>query len=295
MPPAIAAISVGLVGPRAFAKRMGRNEAYSHGGAIVGAGAVGVIGYWLASAGIFYFAAVMSVAAAIAAMVIRERDIDHALAREAAMGSEGTIGILSIRELVQDSRIAIFIVAVILFHLANAAMLTLVGEMLSSSNPTLAASYMSACIMVSQIVITPIALLAGRLADSWGRKPLLLIGFAALPVRGLLFAITTNPFLLVSVQILDGLGAGIFGVVAVIIVADLARRTGRFNLMQGAMSTCVAIGASLSNLLVGFVADQRGYKAGFILSTALALIALAFFWVAMPETATRPQARSDRG
>src|SRR5207245_8100066 len=99
-----------------------------------------------------------------------------------------------------------------------------------------------------------------------------------------LFAFGANPWLLVSVQILDGVGAGIFGVVSVIVVADLAQRTGRFNLLQGAMNTCVAIGASLSNLIAGLVAQEHGYRSGFILLAILALIALVFFWVAMPET-----------
>jgi hypothetical protein len=93
-------------------------------------------------------------------------------------------------------------------------------------------------------------------------------------------------YLLVLVQMLDGIEAVIFGVVAVIIVADLARHTGRFNLMQGATSTCVAIGASVSNLAAGFAAEREGYGAGFILLTIIALLALAFFWIAMPETAT---------
>jgi predicted MFS family arabinose efflux permease len=285
MPPAIAAISVGLVGHRAFARRMGRNEAYSHVGAVAGAVVAGSIAYWIATIGLFYFAAAMSVAASIAAMSIREEEIDPARAREAEVNSEGELGIISIRELMRDSRIAIFTVAVILFHLANAAMLPLVGEMLSSGHPKLAAPYMSACIIIAQVVMTPIALAAGRLAELWGRKPVFLIGFAALPIRGLLFASTMNPYLLVSIQILDGVGAGIFGVVAVIVVADLAQHTGRFNLMQGAMNTCVAIGASVSNLTAGLLAEHKGYGAGFILLTALALLALAFFWVAMPETA----------
>jgi MFS family permease len=186
--------------------------------------------------------------------------------------------------LVRDSRIAIFTLAVVLFHLANAAMLPLVGEMLSSRHPSLAVPYMSACIIVAQMVMTPIALLTGRLADSWGRRPVFLVGFAVLPIRGLLFAITTNPYLLVSVQILDGIATGIFGVLAVIVVSDLAQRTGRFNLVQGVMNTCVAIGGSLSNVLAGFVAERKGYGPGFILLTIVALLALAFFWVTMPET-----------
>jgi MFS family permease len=295
MPPAIAAISVGLVGHRAFAQRMGRNEAYSHAGAVTAAVIAGLIAYWIAAIGLFYFAAAMSVAGAVAAATIREEDIDPALAREAEVRSSGRIGILSIRELVRDPRIAIFALAVVLFHLANAAMLPLAGEMLSAGQPALAAPYMSACIIIAQLVMTPIAVVAGRLADSWGRKPVFLIGFAALPIRGLLFAITRNPYLLVSVQILDGVGAGIFGVLAVIVVADLAQRTGRFNLMQGAMNTCVALGGSASNLIAGFVAERNGYGTGFILLAVLALVALAFFWVMMPETAGVNRELLDQG
>lgn len=295
MPPAIAAISVGLVGHGAFAQRMGRNEAYSHAGAVAAAVVAGSIAYSIATVGLFYFAAIMSVAAAVAMMTIREEDIDPALTREADVETDGRLGILSIRDLLGDSRIIVFAVAVILFHLANAAMLPLVGEMLSAGRPSLAAPYMSACIIVSQVVMTPIALLAGRFSDSWGRKPVFLLGFAVLPIRGLLFAITTNPYLLVSVQILDGVGAGIFGVLAVIVVSDLAQRTGRFNLMQGAMNTCVAIGGSLSNLIAGLVAECKGYEAGFILLTVLALLALAFFWFAMPETAGPNHERVTRG
>ncbi len=284
MPPGIAAISMGLVGHRAFARRMGRNEAFSHVGAVAAAIIAGAIAYWISSAAIFQFAALMSAGAAIAAFFIPDRDIDPALAREAKVESGGGIGVVSIRELTRDRRMAIFAASVVLFHLANAAMLPLLGEMLSAGSPAAAAPYMSACIIIAQLVMTPVALAAGRCADSWGRKPVFIAAFAALPIRGLLFAWGANPYLLISVQVLDGIGAGIFGVVAVIIVADLARHTGRFNLLQGVMNTCVAIGASISNLIAGVVAQQRGYRAGFLMLTGLAAAALVFFVLAMPET-----------
>jgi MFS family permease len=284
MPPAIAAISVGLVGHHAFALRMGRNEAYSHGGAVAAAVVAGAIAYWVAAGGLFYFAAAMSVAAAVATMIIRDRDIDPAVAREAEIEAGGKPGIVSIRELMRDRRIWIFAIAVVLFHIANAAMLPLAGEMLAAGRPMLAAPYMSACIIVAQLVMTPVALAAGHLADSWGRKRVFLVAFSVLPIRGLLLAFSANRWMLVPVQILDGVGAGIFGVVSVIVVADLAQRTGRFNLLQGAMNTCVAIGASLSNLVAGLAAQEHGYRSGFILLAILALIALVFFCVAMPES-----------
>jgi len=284
IPPAIAAISVGLVGHRWFARRMGRNEAYSHAGALAAAIAAGAIAYWFSQVAIFYFAAAMSAATAVSAMMIQDRDIDPVLAREGASDDAGNFAAAAMRDLMRDRRIGIFLASVVLFHLANGAMLPLVGEMLSRGDTRAAQPYMSACILVSQLVMAPIAVVAGRLADRWGRKRSFLIGFAVLPLRGLLFAIVRNPYALVSIQILDGIGAGIFGVLSVVVVADLARRTGRSNLMQGAMNTCVAIGASISNLIGGYVAKTGGYQMSFTILTAFALFALLFFSVAMPET-----------
>jgi MFS family permease len=117
-----------------------------------------------------------------------------------------------------------------------------------------------------------------------GRKRILMIGFAALPIRGVLFTLTHDPYLLVAIQILDGVGAGIFGVMWVIIVSDLAKGTGRFNLIQGAISTGVAIGASLSNVMTGFIVERAGYNAGFLVLAAIAVVALAVLGLAMPET-----------
>src|SRR5215831_11372957 len=242
IPPAIASISLGLVGRRWFAQRMGRNEAYSHGGALTAAIGAAAIGYWFSQTAIFFFAAAMSAAAAFVTLAIRASDIDPLLAREGAADHEGNFAAAALRDLLRDTRVRILLVAVILFHLANGAMLPLVGEIFSADHPDTAQTFMSACILVSQLVMLPIAVVAGRLADRWGRKPTLLVGFAFLPIRGLLFSAIRNPYALASIQLLDGVSAGIFGVVAVVMTADLARRTGRFNLIQGAMNTCVAIG-----------------------------------------------------
>ncbi len=287
LPPAIAALTMGLVGPRAFAQQMGRNEMISHAGAVAGAVGAGAIGYRIAQRSVFYLAAVMSVGAAAAAMAIRAGDIDHDLAREAVVASGEKEYIAAPRELLADRRIMIFAVSVILFHFANAAMLPLVSEMLSRRQPGFAALYASACILVAQAVMVPVAWAAGRRSSRWGRKPVFLIAFIALPIRAVLFATISTPGLLVSAQALDGISAGIFGVVSVVMMADLARGTGRFNLLQGAIATCVAIGGSISNLMAGFVVQRAGFGVGFLTLGAIALLALTFFHVAMPET--KPQ------
>jgi MFS family permease len=144
--------------------------------------------------------------------------------------------------------------------------------------------FMTACVVTTQLVVTALAGPVGRLASSWGRKRLLLIGFAALPVRGVLYTLTHNTSMLVAIQLLDGLAAVVFGVVSMLVIADLTRGTGRFNLAQGAIATAVGIGASLSQVIAGGIAHRAGYSAAFLFLAAVAAAGLALFSLAMPET-----------
>jgi MFS family permease len=283
-PPAVAALTLGLVGRAAMPRRTGRNEAFNHGGNVVVAALMGGAAYLLGYGALFVLVAVMAAASASAALLIREGDIDHELARGADDGEGKDHEAVGIFELFKDRRIATFAASVVLFHFANAAMLPLVGQKSSDGMKDGAAVLMSACIIAAQVVMVPVALAASRLAATWGRKPVFLIGFAVLPVRGLLYCLGTNPFYLVGVQLLDGIGAGIFGVVSVLVVADLTKGTGRFNLTQGALATATGIGAGLSNLLAGFVVREAGFDAGFVTLSAIAAAAAIFYAVAMPET-----------
>ena len=176
-----------------------------------------------------------------------------------------------------------------LFHLANAALLPLVGQKLAAAYPKEATAMMSACIIAAQLVMLPIALLVGRTADSWGRKPLFLVGFAVLPVRAVLYTLSDNSFWLIGVQLLDGVGAGIFGALTPLVIADIMRGTGRYNLAQGAVATAQGIGASLSGLFAGVIVDHFGYAATFLTLGAVAAIALIVFAAGMRETAGQQQ------
>jgi MFS family permease len=186
--------------------------------------------------------------------------------------------------LFKDRRVLAFATAVVLFHVANAAMLPLVGQKLTLGKPEGAAGYMSACIIAAQLVMVPVAILASRLAESWGRKPTFLIGFAVLPLRGALYTCTDDPYALVAIQLLDGIGAGIFGVVGVLVIADLTEGTGRFNFMQGALATATGIGASLSNLMTGYIVEATTQNSGFVVLATIAGLALLFFTYFVPET-----------
>ena len=163
-------------------------------------------------------------------------------------------------------------------------MLPLVGQRISVGKPHSSSLLMAAGIIVAQLVMIPVAAVAGRLTDVWGRKLIFLIGFISLPIRGVLFSLSDQPAFVISVQILDGVGAGLFGVLSVLVVADLTKGTGRFNITQGAIATATGVGASLSMLLAGLIVEYAGYQAAFLSLAAVATVALLIFWTLMPET-----------
>jgi MFS family permease len=131
----------------------------------------------------------------------------------------------------------------------------------------------------------PIALLVGRKADIWGRKPLFLVGFAVLPIRAVLYTLSDNTAWLIAVQVLDGVGAGIFGALTPLVIADIMRGTGRYNLAQGAVATAQGVGASVSGLAAGVIVDHFGYSPAFLGAGGVAAVALTVFALWMPETA----------
>ncbi|MDQ3545159.1 MAG: MFS transporter, partial [Verrucomicrobiota bacterium] len=165
---------------------------------------------------------------------------------------ESLLGVLKNRALF------IFAASVVLFHFANAAMLPLIGQKLARNDAARSSLYLAVCIIGAPVVMIPIAMAAGRFAPVWGRKAIFLVGFAALPIRGFLYTLSDNPYFLVGVQLMDGIGAAIFGVVSVLVIADLTRGTSRFNFTQGVVATATGLGASLSNGVTGFIVQRAG-------------------------------------
>jgi MFS family permease len=186
--------------------------------------------------------------------------------------------------LLSSRPLLIFTTCVVLFHLANAAMLPLVGQKLALQDVNQGTAAMSACILAAQLVMVPMAVLVGRKADTWGRKRLFLADFLILPIRGALYTLSDDPAWLVGVQLLDGVGAGLFGALFPLIVADLTWGTGRFNVTRGAVQAAQGIGAALSTTIAGLIVVMAGYSAAFLTLAALATGGLVLFWLAMPET-----------
>jgi MFS family permease len=163
-------------------------------------------------------------------------------------------------------------------------MLPLLGQKLALAHPGAETALTSACIIAAQLVTIPTALMVGWKANSWGRKALLLIGFAALPVRGVLYTLSDNAVWLVSVQILDGIAAGTLDALIPLVLADVMRGTGRYNLARGMLGTVQGVAGSLSNVVAGVLVIRVGYSTTFLALSTVALVALLLLLIRMPET-----------
>jgi len=276
--PVIAALSLGLVGYAALGERLGRNARFASIGNGVAAAAMGACGYFLSVQSLFFLTAALVVPAVFALAQIRPSDVKP----QKDERSDGASA--SLLDLLSDRRLLVFAGCVLLFQLANAAMLPLMGGIMTGRSSEWASGLMGACIVVPQLVVAGCAPWVGRIADSWGRRPLLFLCFAALALRGLLFALVNDPYVVVAVQALDGVCAAVLGVTMPLVVADVTRGTGRFNLGLGIVGSAVGIGAALSTSLAGYAFDHFGAAAAFCGLALIAMLGLATVWLLLPET-----------
>lgn len=286
--PAIAAISLGLVGHGAVGERFGRNARFASLGAGLSAAVMGGVGYFFSTSAVFFVTAALLFPALFVLRRMAWQEIDP----ERAHGNMPEHHLheppIDVRSLLSRRPLLIFGGCILLFHLANAAMLPLMGSVLTMRSSEWATVLIAACMVGPQLVVAAFSPWVGRQAQKWGRRPLLIAGFAALPVRGLLFATVTDPYLLVAVQLLDGLTAAVFAVMVPLTVADLTRDTGRFNLTQGIVGTMMGVGAALSPSLAGYVTDFYGSPIAFLSLAAVAVMGLAVVTLLMPETRPSP-------
>ena len=283
--PAVAAVTLGLYARQHLARRMGRNSAFDHAGNVAIAAAAGAVGSLFSQRAVFLLVPAFALLAAAAMLSIPAAAIDPDRARGLGDGADGREQPSAYAALLRCRPLVVFAICAMLFHFANAPLLPLVGQKLAQAHPVWATAMMSACIIAAQLIMLPVALAVGRTADRIGRKPILLAGFAVLPVRAVLYTLSDNSAWLIGVQLLDGIGAGIFGAITPLLIADVTRGSGRYSLAQGAVATAQGAGASLSGLAAGMIVDRLGYSAAFLTFGAVACIALATLFAALPETA----------
>ena len=286
--PGIAAISLGLSGHNALADRLGRNQQFASIGALTAAGMMGVVGYFLSTRDIFLLTATLGLPVLLVLGRIRASDIHFARSCGAPEMHPTHPQRVSRAALLGDHRLLTFALCLFLFQLANASMLPLVGQNLARTEGHLSSLILSGFVVVPQIIVALLAPWVGLKAGTWGRRPLLLAGLVVLPIRSTLFAMIADPAPLILVQALDGFTGAALGVLTALVIADLTKGTGRFNLAQGLVGTVSGIGAALSTSVSGLVVASYGPVAGFLSVTGVGLLAVAILWIFMPETKSHP-------
>lgn len=283
--PAIAALSLGLVHRTEIGERLGRNASFASIGTGLAAAGMGLTGYYISNQAVFYVTAAFIFPALIALFQINAQEIDPERAHGGAQKQPLNLSV--ILQLLTNRTLVIFAFCVLLFHLANAAMLPLVASMLTLRSSESSAALIAVAMVVPQFVVAIVSPAIGRKSQAWGRRPLLLIGFIALVIRGVLFAAVTPSQLIVVVQVLDGISAAALGVLVPLTLADITRETGRFNLTQGLVGCAMGIGAAISTTLAGFLSDRFSSYVTFLSLGMIAAVGLLAVWLLMPET--RPE------
>lgn len=281
---AMVAISLGLSGENGISERLGRNAAFASAGTGLAAAAMGACGVYLSTRAVFFLAAALAIPAFVTLWRINAAEIGPA--SDAAKGKPTNARSLAhgFGETIRTPAFAIFACCIMMFHLANAAMLPLAASMLTLRSSQAATVMVASAIVVPQIVMTVLSPWVGRWAQDWGRRPLLLLGFGALALRALLFTWVTEPGYLVLAQTLDGLSAATLAVLVPLTLVDVTHEHGHFNLAQGMAGCAMGIGAAASTALAGYVSDQFGSHAAFNMLCVIAAAGLILVALAMPET-----------
>ncbi len=292
--PAVAALSLGLVGRAAMGTRLGRNARYASIGNGVGAALMGACGSYVSERAVFFLTAVVTLPAVFALLPLRgigAKKADSAAAAPATAAAAAAIDAVApaakraaVMRILLDRRLLIFSACAMLFTFANAPMLPLAASTLTTRVGHLASLLIGACIVLPQLIVAVASPTVGRLADLRGRRPLLLLGFCMLPLRGLLFALMPSPTLVVLIQALDGVAAACFGIMVPLITSDVAGRSGHYTLSLGVVGFAIGIGATLSTTAAGWVADHFGSQLAFVGLAGVGLVATLLLLTLMPET-----------
>ena len=280
--PAIAAITLGLVGHKAVGPRLGRNARFAASGNGIAAAVMGAFGYFISAQAVFYVTAALAVPTLLALSRIRDEDVDPVRA-DGGIAPCGA-GASGLGQLLGRPALLILTACVLLFHVANGALLPLVGSAVTMRSSQWASALVAFCIIVPQLIVALISPRIGQLAQTWGRRPALLIGFGALPLRAVLLGWTTDPYAIVAVQMLDGISAASLGVLVPLALADISLGTGRFNLSQGIVGSATGVGAALSTTAAGYLADRCGTATAFFGLAVAGFCAFLLLLTVMPET-----------
>jgi MFS family permease len=285
--PAIAAVTLALVGRVAFSERVGRNARFASIGGGVAAGVMGAAGSFLSAGSVFWLTAALGVPALLALRMIGPGIYGTAMTLTSQPESDQSF-LAGVKELFLDRRLLTFAVCVVMFFVSNAAMLPLAATQVTKRHPELADVLIAVTIVVPQLIVAAMSPWVGRSSDRLGRRPIMILGWIMLPVQGILYAAAPTSYALLVCQMLSGVSAAVFGVTMTLVAADLTHENGRFNLTLGALGVAIAVGASISTALAGVAADAFGDSAAFLGLALAGAAGTLLLWLAMPETWITP-------
>jgi MFS family permease len=280
--PALVAISLGLVGHPHLGARLGRNAQFASTGSIFAIIVMGASGYFLSSRAVFFITAAMTIPALLALTFVSPGDMRHH--RAVTRRNDHYSPLSALRTLATNRGLLVLAISVFCFHLANAGLMPLAASIITMRSEQAATLLVALCLIIPQLVVTASSAWVGNLADSRGRKPLLLWAFAAVALRSFLFAFCREPLSFVALQVLDGIAAAVIGILVAVCIADLTRKSDNFNLALGIVGVAMGLGAAVSTTMTGDLADRAGTPVAFITMAAIALTGLTIVWRYMPET-----------
>lgn len=289
--PAVAAITLALANQEKLGQRLGENVRSRALGSGLTALLLGGVGGWLGYGLVFYLGSAFGVMALVSMRMIRVEDLDTAPDRTGAFSAvpkrrqKDTPA--SRKTLPKDPGLMTFSIAIMLFQLGNTAVLNVAAHGFSQGNGKYAGLLVAATIAVPQVIAAVIAPGLGNLAESWGRRSVLMLGFSLLPLRILLFALGGTAWMQVGYQAFDGVTAAVLGLMVPLVVSDITHDSGRFSLGMGIVGVAVGIGATLSTTIAGFVAEHYGDQAAYLTLAAFALAGCAVVWFSLPDTRER--------
>ncbi|MBS7566416.1 MFS transporter [Mucilaginibacter sp. Bleaf8] len=280
--PTLVALASVMSGKGEFDRTISKNQSFNHAGNVASAVFTGVVARFTNNAGIFYVMMALAVMCTVSASFIAQKDVEDKQPKaENAQEKEDKKGF--IKQLWSNKPFLIFLLLTVIFYFSNGALLPLVAQEITKTAKGNSTLYLSACIIIAQLVMIPTVYICGKQAGK-GRKKLLMIAFMLLAARAFIYAFTDKTWHLLVLQVMDGMAAGVFSVVAIMVVDDLMGNSDVASFAQGLLATSLSLGSTLSNLSAGFIVDAAGFKIGFIFLCALALGALFLLWKVMPET-----------
>ncbi|HEX6441400.1 MAG TPA: MFS transporter [Stellaceae bacterium] len=280
--PAIAAMSLIIAGHRGLGLRLGRNARYAAIGNGIGAALMGGCGYYFSNRSVFFLTAVLSLGALLPLLPLAQLDQAGRPPPPRAASARGRSQPIS--HVLTNRALLSYACLAMLFTLGNAAMLPLAGNLVTRQAASEGVLLIAAGIVLPQIVAAVLSTALGRLAEARGRRLVLFLGFCTLPIRAALFVYVKDPGLIVLVQALDGIAGAAIGIIGPLVTADVAAKSGHYNLALGLVGFAIGIGATFSTGVAGWIADQFGGATAFYALAAVGLAATALVWVVMPET-----------